>query len=156
MYKDIQGIGQQGRTVIYTNVKDACAIYTAFLSEPSLWDSLFRAALVAYLASEVALSLTVDLNGKTDLRMGMAIAERQIRIVKQKITEARIADGNEGLSSTDHLPDFMRVRIVGNGIAGGFGGQSGVLCGGGFDGGYQGGFGSSGWDQIFFCNGSVF
>jgi hypothetical protein len=158
MYEDIQGISQQGRTVIFTNVREAQIVYTALMTSPSVWDSLFRAAFVAYLASEIAIPLTVDQNGKTDLKMGMAIANRLIPIVKKKITEARIADGNEGLTSTDHIPDWMRVRNNGSGRAGYWTGQAGVLmpggdCGSGDDG--WGGYGM-GWGSCLFSDGSSF
>lgn len=153
MYDEIQGVSQQGRTVIFTNVKEAHVVYTAFMSAPSVWDSLFRAAFVTYLASEIAISLTVDGTGKTDLKVGMAIADRLIPKVKEKILQARIADGNEGLSSTDHLPDFMRMRNTGNGMAGAWAGNDGILSGGGWP---NGGYGFGGWDSCCFADGSVY
>lgn len=149
-YYEVQGVSQQGRTVILSNVKDAVCIYTAFLSAPSVWDSLFRAAFVSYLASEIAIALTVDASGRSDIKTGMMMSDRMIAICKEKIMKARIADGNEGIASTDHLPDFMRLRISGNGLEGGhWSNQAGVLYGGGCG-------GDGGFDSIFFCNGSVY
>jgi hypothetical protein len=154
MYDDIQGVSQQGRTVIFTNVKDAQLVYTALMTAPSVWDPLFREAFVKFLASKIARPLTVDANGKSDIKTGMAIARELIPEVKEAILQARIADGNEGLSSTDHMPDFMRIRNSGNGMAGGWAGNGGILNGGGWDfGGY--GFGG-GWDSISFADGSVY
>jgi len=144
-YQEVQGQGQQGRTVILTNMQNAQAIYTAFISEPSLWDALFRGAFVSYLASEVALSLSKD------IKIGMAIRGEQIKIVKAKLDAARIADGNEGTSSTDHLPDFMRVRSWGTAYGGGAVGPGGI----GFWGGYGDGWGG-GWDVVGFSDGSVY
>src|SRR5450755_4081823 len=63
------GVSPAARTVILTNVKYAYLIYTALILYPSQWDSQFRAALVAYLASEIALPLA------TDTKMGMAMRE---------------------------------------------------------------------------------
>lgn len=159
MYEDIQGVSQQGRTVIFTNVKDAQIVYTALMTSPSVWDSLFRAAFVSYLASEIAISLTVGPDKKSDIKTGMAIANRLIPIVKKKISEARIADGNEGMTSTDHIPDWIRTRNNGSGRGGFWTGQAGVLTSGGDwgsgDGGWGGGYGG-GWDSCSFSDGSSF
>lgn len=102
---EVQGVSPQGRTVVLTNVKDAQLVYTSFVVYPSLWDSLFRGALVAYLAAEVALPLAID------KKFGMAMRRDNLGIVAQKLREARAADGNEvGFANTDHTPDWMSAR----------------------------------------------
>jgi hypothetical protein len=101
------GVSPIGQTVILTNVQSAYCVYTAYMNYPSVWDPLFRAAMVAYLASEVALSLSKD------KAFGLKLRAEQIMIAKEKIKQARISDGNEGWYSTDHTPDWMRVRISG-------------------------------------------
>jgi len=101
----VQGVSPQGRTVILTNVRQATLVYTCYVMYPSLWDSLFRAALVAYLAAEIALPLA------TDKKFGLSMRNSSLAIVKSKLTEARLVDGNEdGFPNTDHTPDWMRAR----------------------------------------------
>ena len=106
-YWEIPGVSPIGQTVILTNVQNAQLVYTAMMAYPSVWTSQFRAAVVAYLASEVALSLTQD------KKLGMVLRDKQIMIAKEKLKEARITDGNEGWYSTDHTPDWMRARSSG-------------------------------------------
>lgn len=124
-----QGLGPQQRTVILTNVKGAQLVYNAFVPYPSQWDSLFRAAMVAYLAAEVALPLAKD------KKFGLALRQQNIAIAKEKIIMARVADGNEGWHSADITPDWLRVREQGHerrGLNGdwGSGGGLGYFYGG--------------------------
>lgn len=141
---EVQGVSPQARTVVLTNVQCAEAVYTADMLYPSIWDALFRAAMVAYLASEVALPLSKD------KKFGLALRKEQIEIVKAKVIEARLVDGNETWSSSDIPVDWIDSRrTVGGwpawGNRGGFGagdGGIGVL-------GY-------GWDSLTMCDGSAF
>jgi len=129
------GISPSGQTVILTNVQGAFVVYTAMMVYPSNWDPLFRAAFVSYLASEVVLALTKD------KKFGLGIRKEQIAITKDKITQARLADGNEGWYSIDHTPDWIKVRATGasgNAMAP----ATGVL-------GY-------GWDAMSFADGSAY
>lgn len=136
-----QGVSPQGSTVVLTNVLHAQAIYTARILYPSLWDPLFRAALVAYLASELALPLAKD------KKFGLQIRQQQIAIAKQKLIEARLVDGNEGgPSSSDLRVDWMDFRNAGGGAFGGRWGNNG-------DG--MGTYGG-GWDSLGLADGSVF
>lgn len=133
------GISPVGRTVILTNVQNAQLVYTALLMYPSVWDPQFRAALVAYIASEVALPLSKD------KRFGLELRREQIAIAKQKITAARVTDGNEGYFSSDIQTDWMRARSSGAWSAGGgwgAGAGPGVL-------GY-------GWTECAFSDGSAY
>ncbi len=136
---DVQGVSPAGRTVVLSNVMQAQAVYTARMIYPSVWDPLFRAALVAYIASEIALSLAKD------KKFGMQVRAQQIAIAKQKITEARLVDGNEGWYSSDIRTDWMEFRNAGRGgpfnSGGGFGGP-GQLWGG--------------WDNCGFSDGSAY
>ena len=124
---ETQGVSPQGRTVIMSNVRHALAVYTYLALYPSTWDSLFRAALVAYLASEVALPLSKD------KKFGLELRNQHMAIVKSKITEARVADGNEGVTDSTLPVDWMQARR-----AGGDGGGFGL---GGFRGGFDDGLG---------------
>jgi hypothetical protein len=60
----------------------------------------------------------------------MELRNAQIAIAKDKITQARITDGNEMWASSDISVDWMRTRNVGRGFNGsgaGFGGGDGVF-----------------------------
>lgn len=103
----IQGVSPQGRTAIFSNVKNAQVIYTALINYPSMFDSLFREALVAYIASEVALPLWA----LRDKAFGAKIRAENIAIAKEKILQARATNGNEsGWNNSDFQPDWMRFR----------------------------------------------
>lgn len=139
---EVQSVSPQGRTVVLTNVQDAHAVYTSLVLYPSVWDSLFRAAMVAYLASEVALPLWAQ----KDRKFGLQVRQQQMAVVKAKVTEARLADGNETISSSDIRVDWMDARQS-DGWGGSWGwGQD---CGG------VGGFGT-GWESMALADGSVF
>jgi hypothetical protein len=139
---EVQGVSPQGRTVICTNVRYATLVYTAIMLYPSVWDPLFRAAFVTYLASEIAGPLWSRRNPK----FGMEVRKDLIEMVKDKVTQARATDGNEGGPSTSDIAvDWIRTRQVGGMWAGGWTGQG--------DGpGYMG----MGWDSLPLAGGSVF
>ena len=100
----VQGVGNQGRTVVLTNVYQAFLCYTEIVLEPQRWDDLFRGAMVAYLASEVALALA------TDPKFGLTSRDQQIKIAKMKLDIARVTNGNEGWQNNDISVDWMAVR----------------------------------------------
>ncbi len=138
------GTSPSTRTVLLTNVQNATFVYTADIIYPSIWDPLFRAALVAYLGSEVALAL------HTDKKLGIAIRDDQIKITKAKVQEARLADGNDQVSDSTVATNWMQVRRSGGfgGVNGGWGGDGG--------GGYGQFWGAGNWDTISFSNGGSF
>lgn len=86
--------------VIWTDLEFAQLVYTARIVNPDLWDPQFLNAAASTLAAWIIPAIK---NDKEALRSAIAIAEG---IIKQ----ARISDGNEGVTSTDHMPDFMAVR----------------------------------------------
>lgn len=134
-----QGVSPVGRTVILTNQLYAQLVYTAYLPYPTVWDPLFRAAMVAYLASEVALPLTKD------KKFGLTIRAQQIAIAKEKVMQARVTDGNEGVANSDIPVDWMNAR------------RSGGYWGGGWNNAGSGpGYLWAGYDSIGFSDGSVY
>lgn len=137
---EVQGVSPQGRTVILTNVQNASLVYTGLMNYPSNWDAQFRAAFVAYLASEIALPLYKD------KKLGMAIANRQIGIAKQKIMAARVTDGNEGVHQSSFSTDWIQFRRTGGR------GLGDSNMGGGDGPGYM--WGS--WDACGFSDGSAY
>lgn len=136
---DTAGISPSGRTVILTNVANARCVYTYEALYPSVWDHQFRAAMVAYLASEIALPLAHD------KKFGLAMRDRNITIASAKIQQARLTDGNEMWASSDISVDWMRRRQSGGsyGPWGGYGNQGAGNCFGG-------------WDAVGFANGSAY
>lgn len=141
---DVPGVSPQGRVVVLSNVREAQAVYTGTMVYPSMWDSLFRSALVAYLASEIAGPLWA----RKDVKTGIAMRDHQIPIVMSKVKEARLTSANEGISTSDLAVDWMRTRRSGGGWSGGMGG------GYGSDGGL-GDYGSS-YDSLILSSGAVF
>ena len=136
-YDAVQGISPAGRTVILTNVQNAQLVYTRLMLYPQNWDVQFRAGLVAYLASEIALPLAKD------KKLGLELRAAQIAIAKDKIQQARITDGNEGTYSSDIKVDWLHARKAGYGRWGEWGNTSqGIVWGG--------------WDSIAFSDGSAF
>lgn len=136
------GISPSGRTAIFTNVQYAQVVYTCNSVYPSIWDDLFRAAFVSWLAAEIALPLSKD------KKFGLTLRAENIKIAKDKILQARIADGNSGNYSSDISVDWMRAR--GSGGSGGYGlygGYGGVGIGDGW---------GCGYGSISFADGSSF
>lgn len=141
-----QGQSPEGSTVILSNVPQASLVYTFDAVYISLWDSLFRNAMVSYMASEIAMAVWVR-----NSALGLKVRADQIAITKQKITEARIADGNEMSVSTAHVPDWMRVRRVGGPYGWGPWGAGGFEASGGF-----GSWGTAWGGSISFSDGSAY
>lgn len=102
--------------VILTNQSQAQISYTVNESNPAVWDSLFQAAMVASLGAFLVPALSLDMNLMTLC----------IRQAEGSIKQARASDGNEGVTTMDHLPDWMQARAG----AQGFGGYNFSLWGG--------------------------
>lgn len=86
--------------VILTNQENAILCYNAQITDPNVMDDLFQDAWIAILAARLA----PQLNGE------MTRANLNIQLANTAITEARKADGNEGLTVNDVTPDFLRTR----------------------------------------------
>lgn len=138
-------VSPQGRTVVLTNVQNATLVYTAIMDYPSNWDAAFRAAFVAYLASEVALPLWVE----KDRKFGLMVRDEQIGIVKAKVSDARAASANEGGPPTSDISvDWMRTRMSGGPALNNVWGANGAYDGVGVMG--------YGWDGLALAGGAVF
>jgi hypothetical protein len=100
---DLDSNGNQIK-VILTNACMAQAVYTGRIENVDLWDPMLQNAVIgalgAWLCSPVSGS---------DERKKVAIA-----MAAGLIQQARISDGNEGITSTDHIPDWMQVRNTGS------------------------------------------
>jgi hypothetical protein len=86
--------------VILTDLEFAQMVYTARIVNPDLWDPHFLAAGCATLGAWLV----------NPLARNAQVLKEQIEIASSIITQARISDGNEGVTTTDHDPDWMRVR----------------------------------------------
>jgi hypothetical protein len=107
--------------VILTNEPKAQLVYTADISQvPDLWDSQLQIAASSSLAAYLANTLARN----TELMSQM------VSSATATIAAARASDGNEGLPTQDHIPDWVQARSGGFGCGPGGVGQN---CGG-FDG----------------------
>lgn len=86
--------------IILTNQSQAIAVYTVNQPNPQIWDSLFQGAMVASLAAYFVPALSLN----------MPLMNIQIKLAEEMIQQARVRDGNEGVTSMDHVPDFIRAR----------------------------------------------
>lgn len=141
------GIAPTGRTVICANVPPSVAqvIYTYEAMYPNLWSSSFREAMIAYLAAEISVPLA------TDKKFGMQMRQENAAIARNKITDARVTDGNEGWHSSSLNPEWISFRYTGGYGNNGFNGPG--LAGG--VGGAGVGDWSCTWDSIL-INGSAY
>lgn len=90
--------------VVLTNLSQAQVVYTVNSPNPTIFDSLFEQAFVSSLAAFLSPALTLNL---PLMKMAIATAEAAI-------AQARVRDGDEGLTSQNHTPDWMRARMVGS------------------------------------------
>lgn len=115
--------------VILTNQPNALLVYTAQINDPNLWDASFIKAAVHSLAAELV----------NPLARNAALLNQNVSIAASIIAEARSNDGNEGLNSQDHIPDWIQIR-------GTYGGAGGLGLG-------NNGYGYGGWSPMLFANG---
>lgn len=131
-YKFVVGVDTDSNgnqiKVILTDLEFAQLVYTARILNPDLWDSQFLLAASAFLGSW----LINPTSGDGEMLKSM------IAVTSSIVTQARVSDGNEGQSSTDHIPDFMAVR----GVTGAWYGAAESLA-------------SYGWQSLGFSTGAL-
>lgn len=108
--------------VVLTNQSQAQAVYTVNQPNPAIWDSQFQAAMVSSLAAYFVPALSLNL----------ALMQGAIKNSEMIIAQARVSDGNEGVTVMDHVPDFIRARggesrFYGIGGWNGFGGYGAMV-----------------------------
>lgn len=89
--------------VILTNQYQAIIEYTFKQTNSDLWDPSFQEAFVIALATRIVFPLT----GKVSITKEMM--ERMLYL----INEARVNDGNEGLTIWNTAPDWLQARYTG-------------------------------------------
>lgn len=97
--------------VVLTNQDLAQAVYTVNQPNPATWDSLFQAAMVASLAAFLVPALS----------LALPLMDRVIKLAEAAISQARTRDGNEGVTTQDHTPDWFMARAGGQGYGIGWG-----------------------------------
>lgn len=98
--------------VILTNLPLAQLVYTRDLSQlPDQWDSLFLTATSALLGAYFINALARN----------KAQFDDQVALSKSLLDQARVANGNEGIGSVDHRPDWLAARSTGGYWAGSYG-----------------------------------
>lgn len=90
----------QRRKVILSNAAQPIMVYTSRVTDCNLWDPHFLNAATSFLGAWLVNALSRN----------RELMQDQINIAKDIIAQARISDGNEGITSVDHLPDWMAVR----------------------------------------------
>lgn len=88
------------RKVLLTNTNQALGVYSYDCTNVDQFDASFTEALVAMVAAKLVMPLT----GNTGLMPTF------MQIAKDRVVEARVADGNENLPTTDHTPDWIIAR----------------------------------------------
>jgi hypothetical protein len=96
-----------------TNQTQAQAVYTVNQPNPIIWDSLFQEAMVRSLAAFLVPALSLNL----------ALMSAAIKAAEGMISQARVSDGNEGVTVMDHLPDFISARGYNPGLLVGYNNQ---------------------------------
>lgn len=86
--------------IILTNQTQAILVYAVNQPDPDQWDPLFQQGFVGALGAYLcpALSLSVP------------IMQMSIRTAEAAINQAKAQDGNEGVTTLDHLPDWISAR----------------------------------------------
>lgn len=93
---------QISQRVILTNQENALLCYLRQTTDPNLMDPLFIEAWVEALGGRLAFQLTGD----------TATANMSLQRANNIIIQARMADGNEGLTVNDVTPDWIRTRGI--------------------------------------------
>ena len=136
-----QGQALTRQMVILTNQQNASLVYTAMISEPNIWDPLFRQAVVSLLAAKTAMAIL----GPKDPKLALAMRGQAIASARSALDAARVADGNEGPTNVNRDAQWITGRSSGGWGAWGWGG------------GYAGpGSLWGGWESCPFPDGSAY
>lgn len=93
---------QASQRVILTNQENALLCYLKQITDPNLMDPEFIKAWANVLGATISFQLTGD----------PGVSNRAIQVANDLITQARTADGNEGLTINDVTPDWIRARGI--------------------------------------------
>lgn len=93
-------INGQNQTVFLTNQPATMIVYTYQCVNPSLFDPSFVYAFAGKLASRICIALSGD----------KGLAKMALEEAESIITQAKARDGNEGITTVDRVPDWIRAR----------------------------------------------
>jgi hypothetical protein len=88
--------------VIVTNQPQPVLFYMKRVTDPDVMDTLFISAWTSQVAATIAMALTGD----------KELANYLTKQANDDIEQARIPDGNEGLTINNHTPDWIQTRGV--------------------------------------------
>lgn len=86
--------------VVLTNQYQAIGVYTVRTTNTNLFSAQFVTALAAALGAKIAMQLTGD----------KQLAKGMYELANATILQARVTDGNEGLTFQDTMPDWIVSR----------------------------------------------
>lgn len=92
----------QGQRVVLCNIQNPLFEYTGAYNDETTWDSSFVLVQTLALSARLAIALTSD----------KQLANMKIEAANAIIMQARAADGNEGITVMDHVPDWLTTRGV--------------------------------------------
>lgn len=87
-------------TVILTNQYQAIGVYTKRLTNPNLFSAQFIEALSSAIGAKITMALTGDKGLRKEL----------FASANDAILQARVTDGNEGLTVQESTPDWLQAR----------------------------------------------
>lgn len=99
---DVNLTFNKDQRVILTNQEFATLCYVRQVTDSNVWDPLFQDAFTNALAADLCMALTGE----------KALANGLRSLANNSIIEARKADGNEGLTINDVVPDWIRIRGI--------------------------------------------
>lgn len=97
---DTNALTKTPQTVILTNLPQAQLVYTAYIGNPDLWDSAFREAMMYSLSAKLINAIARN----------KALFDDMAAMAQNVVLQARVSDGNEGVTTQDHEPDWISVR----------------------------------------------
>ncbi len=86
--------------IILSNVPGAIGVFTLDVTNVDVQDTLFESALTAALAYKLVIPLSGNVGMREQFRMS----------AEGSLTNARVADGNEAIPSSDHVVDWIAAR----------------------------------------------
>lgn len=92
------------KKVLLTNQQNPILEYTYQATDETLWDSEFVMTQMFALASRLAIAIMGD----------KQLAQMKAAEANAMIQEARRQDANESVTVIDNIPDWLRIRGVGN------------------------------------------
>ncbi len=122
-------------------MQNAFLVYTKLVLEIEEWDELFAQAMVATMASRVAMLLIED------KKLAMAERAQQVQIAQAAVRDARTANANDAGFPQSVVRDASWIRAR-------TGGGSGRLWDSQFSNNF--GYFSMGWEAMSWSDGSVY